>query len=66
MREQEEAVLIARFCVEDGLASKLQYNPNSTVTFDRFKSTLRFLLNSFELIPKEELEERFLKIVEVN
>ena len=65
MRKQNEAVLIARFCVEDGLTSRLQYNPSESINIERFKSTLRHLLNSFELIPKEELEDKFLKIVEV-
>lgn len=65
MRSNEEAILMARFCVEDGNSEKIVYNARSAIEFERFRSIFRYLVNSYNLISKEELEEKYLKIAEV-
>jgi len=65
MREDKDALLIARYCVEDGSEDRVRVDVTSTVEFDRFKSILRNLLGSYELIPAEALEKKYAKILEV-
>lgn len=65
MRAEGDSLLVARYCVEESSADWVRSDLTVSVEFDRFKSILRFLFGSFELIPPEDLDRKYAAILEV-
>lgn len=56
--------MIARYCTEDNTQDKVDYDENISVELTVFKSILRHIIGSYELLSIETIEENFKLIQE--
>ena len=60
--EYEDANLIARYCTEDNTDDKVHYDEMIEVDLTVFKSILRHIIGSYEILSDEVVEQYFKEI----